>query len=220
MLVKKLLIMAALFVVALHCAADNTTLAGDAESLTSSTGEAVANHLSSISPADNSSAAAGAVGDSTVASAPNQSSATSANTPAYTAQNNPRAHLQPAPKIGSGAHLLNVTLGLFLIIGLIFGISWFVRRFGQGTFTANTHMKIIATMPLGTRERLVLIDAGGQQLLLGITPTQINTLHVFESPIVATPGEANNSEFARKLMAILQRPTTGDQSTQRNSGQE
>ena len=118
------------------------------------------------------------------------------------------------PRIGSGAHLLNVTLGLLFIVALIFGISWFVRRFGQGTFSANTHMKIIAAMPLGTRERIVLIDAGGQQLLLGITPTQINTLHVFDTPIVTNTSETNSSEFSRKLMAILQR--SGNDETNNN----
>ncbi|QEY15203.1 flagellar biosynthetic protein FliO [Cellvibrio sp. KY-GH-1] len=109
------------------------------------------------------------------------------------------------PQIGSGAHLVNVTLGLMFILALIFGISWFVKRFGQGTFSGNTHMRVLATLPLGTRERIVLIDAAGQQLLLGITPTHINTLHVFETPVIATAAEANTSEFSRKLMAILQR---------------
>ena len=122
------------------------------------------------------------------------------------------------PKIGSGGHLLNVTLGLLLIIGLIFGLSWFVKRFSQGTFAGNTHLKIIATMPLGTRERIALIDAGGQQLLLGITPTQINTLHVFDVPVTTPAGDVNNSDFGRKLMAILQRPHTNDESGTNNSG--
>ena len=122
------------------------------------------------------------------------------------------------PKIGSGGHLLNVTLGLLLIIGLIFGLSWFVKRFSQGTFAGNTHLKIIATMPLGTRERIALIDAGGQQLLLGITPTQINTLHVFDVPVTTPAGDVNNSDFGRKLMAILQRPHTNDESGNNNSG--
>lgn len=133
--------------------------------------------------------------------------------PAQTAQaNSSKAYYQGANgnglQVGSGAHLLNVTFGLLLIIGLIFGISWFVKRFSQGSFTGNSHLKIIATMPLGTRERIVLVDAGGQQLLLGITPTHINTLHAFDTPIVANQSEANNSDFGRKLMAILQRPNS------------
>lgn len=119
------------------------------------------------------------------------------------------------PPIGSGGHLLNVTVGLLLVIGLIFGLSWFVKRFNQGNFSGNSHLKIIATMPLGTRERIALIDVGGQQLLLGITPTHINTLHTFDTPIAANSADMNTFDFGRKLMAILQRPSdAGDQSDQ------
>lgn len=107
-------------------------------------------------------------------------------------------------QIGSGRHLVNVTLALMGIIGLIFAISWFVKRFSQGAFSANAHIKILSAMPLGTRERIVLIEVGGQQLLLGITSTNINTLHMFETPIVVENKTDNQSDFSRKLMAILQ----------------
>lgn len=110
----------------------------------------------------------------------------------------------PATQIGSGRHLVNVSLALIGIIGLIFAISWFVKRFAQGTFSANAHIKVLSAMPLGTRERIVLIEAGGQQLLLGITSTSINTLHVFETPVVVENRPENTSDFSRTLMAILQ----------------
>lgn len=111
-------------------------------------------------------------------------------------------------QIGSGRHLVNVTLALMGIIGLIFAISWFVKRFSQGAFSANAHIKILSAMPLGARERIVLIEAGGQQLLLGITSTNINTLHVFETPIVLDSKTENPSDFSRKLMAILQQKSS------------
>jgi flagellar protein FliO/FliZ len=106
--------------------------------------------------------------------------------------------------IGSGRHLVDVSLALMGIIGLIFAISWFVKRFSHGAFATNAHIKILSAMPLGTRERIVLIEAGGQQLLLGITSTNINTLHVFEAPIVVDSKVDTQSDFSRKLMAILQ----------------
>lgn len=123
---------------------------------------------------------------------------------------------KPAPKIGSGGHLLNVTLGLIAIIALIFVLSAFVKRFGSGTFSANTQLKILSSMPLGTRERIVLIDAGGQQLLLGITPTNINTLHVFSDPIVLDSKSEAPSDFSQKLMAILQQKTSNVSSNSKN----
>ena len=124
------------------------------------------------------------------------------------AASKPIATNNTAAPIGSGRHLMSVTLALLGIIGLIFGLSWFVKRFNQGSFSANAHIKILSAMPLGTRERIVLIEAGGQQLLLGITPTNINTLHVFENPIVMDSNENVQSDFSRKLMSILQQKTS------------
>lgn len=119
--------------------------------------------------------------------------------------------------IGSGRHLVSVTLALFGIIALIFAISWFVKRFGQGGFAQNQHIKILSTMPLGTRERIVLLDAGGQQLLLGITATAINTLHVFDEPVVLAEREERTSDFNRKLMSILQQKSQGTKGEQYNN---
>lgn len=136
--------------------------------------------------------------------------------PFYENSNTATTSHKPAPKIGSGGHLLNVTLGLIAIIALIFVLSAFVKRFGPGTFSTNAQLKILSSMPLGTRERIVLIDAGGQQLLLGITPTNINTLHVFSDPIVIDSKSAAPSDFSQKLMAILQQKTANVSSNSKN----
>lgn len=107
-------------------------------------------------------------------------------------------------KPGSGGHLLSVTLALSLIVVLIVAVSWFIRRFSQGMFINSAQMKIIASLPLGTRERIMLVDVGGQQLLLGVTANQINTLHVFSEPIASPTPAATVSDFSRKLMSVLQ----------------
>jgi flagellar protein FliO/FliZ len=127
-----------------------------------------------------------------------------------------QAAAKTPPKIGSSGHLLNVVLGLVAIIALIFVLSQFVKRFGSGSFSANSQLKILSSMPLGTRERIVLIDAGGQQLLLGITPTSINTLHVFLDPIVIDNKTEAPSDFSRKLMAILQQKPSAPSSNDKH----
>jgi flagellar protein FliO/FliZ len=108
-------------------------------------------------------------------------------------------------KVSSASQLANLMGGLALIVVLIYGLSWFVKRFTQGGFMQNPSMKIVSAMPLGTRERLMLVDVGGKQLLLGVTATQINTLHVFDEPVVpAEKPQPVTSDFSQKLMAILQ----------------
>ncbi|WP_286805528.1 MULTISPECIES: flagellar biosynthetic protein FliO [unclassified Marinimicrobium] len=108
---------------------------------------------------------------------------------------------------GSAAtQLISVLFSLLLIIALIFALAWLLRRFGQGAFTNSSAMKVVATLPLGTRERLLVVEVGGQQLLLGVTAQQIRTLHVFEEPVIDAQG-VRSSDFKQRLMNIMNKNT-------------
>lgn len=128
--------------------------------------------------------------------------ASTASTPASQVKSPAAGVPKSAP--ATGRYLVSLTLGLLAIVGLIFALAWLVKRMGQGSFVNNNHLKILAVMPLGTRERLVIVQAGEQQLLLGITASQINTLHVFPEPVIQ-PDAPTPSDFGKKMLAILQK---------------
>lgn len=110
--------------------------------------------------------------------------------------------VSPAPT--SLTSLVTVGVGLIAVLAIIFGCAWVVRRMNGLTGVNNQAMKVVAAMALGARERIALIDVGGTQILVGITPSAIRTLHVFEEPVV-TPGEGANSDFARRLQGMIGR---------------
>lgn len=141
--------------------------------------------------------------------APQDSSVVETDPAASAQTNSPATTFKPgaAPqKISGTSQLASLLGGLALILVLIFGLSWFVKKFSQGGLMQNPTIKMVSAMPLGTRERLMLVDVGGKQLLLGVTATQINTLHVFDEPVVTLTDKAQSapSDFSQKLMAILQ----------------
>jgi flagellar protein FliO/FliZ len=73
---------------------------------------------------------------------------------------------------------------LLLVLGLIVALGWLSRRlhrFSPGT--RNRALRMLDVLPVGTRERIALIEAGGQQLLIGLAPGRVQTLHVLEKPI-------------------------------------
>jgi flagellar protein FliO/FliZ len=120
---------------------------------------------------------------------------------------------QPPVKVNGVSSLLSVFVGLLFILGLILALAWFVKRIGQGGMTANNHLRILASLPLGTRERLALVDVGGKQILLGLTPQNINTLHVFDEPVIDS-ASAEPSEFALKLRSLLNPAAKNNQTTE------
>jgi len=100
--------------------------------------------------------------------------------------------------------LVQLGLGLLVVVGLIFLLGYLMRRVGPLSPQGGQHIRVISTYPLGPRDRLALVEVGGQQLLLGISPGRITTLHVLDEPVMDDT-EVPNGEFARKLQAILKR---------------
>ncbi|HEY9121143.1 MAG TPA: flagellar biosynthetic protein FliO [Marinobacter sp.] len=98
--------------------------------------------------------------------------------------------------------MLTLGVGLLAVLALIFGCAWIVRRMG-GMSGGNTRaIKVVSVMPMGTRERIALIEVGGTQILVGVTPSTIRTLHVFDEPVVSA-GEPVSGDFARKLQGMI-----------------
>jgi flagellar protein FliO/FliZ len=101
-----------------------------------------------------------------------------------------------------------VTLALGLVLAVIFGAAWTLRRmrgFGKSTGAA---LNVIADLPLGQKERAVLIRCGSTQLLLGVAPGRVNTLHVLTEPVAVEPerdAQATGTGTKPDFKAILRR---------------
>lgn len=112
------------------------------------------------------------------------------------------------------ATMLSLGGGLLAVIAIIYGCAWIIRRMNGMTGMNNQAIKVVSVMALGARERIALIEVGGQQILVGITPSTIRTLQVFDEPVV-TPDQTGSSEFARRLQGMIgkswtSRSTKGD----------
>lgn len=92
----------------------------------------------------------------------------------------------------SAAYLMQVFGSLIVVIGLMFAVLWGLRRFnGVGGRAAGGQLQVISSVGLGQRERAVLVRAGDQQLLLGVAPGSVRTLHVFSEPLSASSAPAD-----------------------------
>lgn len=112
---------------------------------------------------------------------------------------------QAAPAVSSdmSGQLLQLLLGLLLVIGVIFLMAWLLRRVQQIVPRGGQVIKIVATQALGPRDRLVLVQVGGEQILLGLSPGTITSLHVMNEPVHLADAEPASTEFAQRLMELL-----------------
>ena len=80
-----------------------------------------------------------------------------------------------APHIAMG----KVVLALVFITFLIVGFAWLAKRSGLSSLVSNKKIQVIASTPLGGREKAVLVKVGETHLLLGVSPGRVSSLHAF-----------------------------------------
>jgi len=98
--------------------------------------------------------------------------------------------------------LWQLTLGMLLVLGLILAMAWLLKRSGRFQTGAGGGLRILGGLSMGSRERVVLIQAGDTQLLLGVAPGRVQTLHVLDKPLQsrdALPAAGFAEQFGRLL---------------------
>lgn len=106
---------------------------------------------------------------------------------------------------------------LVLVVALILLCAWVFRRMNGFSRLQNTPIKILSSTPLGARERLLLVAVGEEQLLIGVCPGRIQTLHVLQEklPVLDRTFTPMSSSFAHRLHDALlaRRPEPAGDST-------
>ncbi len=95
----------------------------------------------------------------------------------------------------SATNLFDTALGLAVVLAIMLGLAWLVKRYVQVPGIGKGKVQIIGGVSLGAREKAVLLSVEGRRLLVGIAPGQVRTLMVL--------GDEDNAQddFAQQLEA-------------------
>ena len=77
--------------------------------------------------------------------------------------------------------MLTMLLSLVLILGGFVAVAWLARRYLPG-LGAQGVVKVVGTTPVGTRERVVVVEVDGTWLLLGVGGGNVRLLHTLPRP--------------------------------------
>lgn len=108
------------------------------------------------------------------------------------------AQAQAAPSAAGGPSLTPLLLGMLLVLALIPAAAWLLRRSGLAQPGAAGGLRIVAQLPLGPRDRLVIVEAGDRRWLLGVSASGIRRLGTLPPGGDAgdTPGAGPPRSFA------------------------
>ena len=101
--------------------------------------------------------------------------------------------------------LIQLTLGMAAVLAVIVGVAWLMKRSGRFQMGAGGGLRVLGGLSMGTRERVVLLQVGDTQLLVGVAPGRVQTLHVLDTPLATGRAEtpAAAAGFAGQLGRLM-----------------
>jgi flagellar protein FliO/FliZ len=109
-----------------------------------------------------------------------------------------------APEIGGS--LLQVILGLGVVIALLFGALWLLKRLSAPRGAAAGILRVVAGAAVGPRERIVLVEVGDTWLVVGVAPGQVSALHQLpRQSLAAAPTAPAGKDFGAWLRQMTER---------------
>ncbi len=106
-----------------------------------------------------------------------------------------------------GASLLEFTMSCFLVIGLIFALSWLLKKTRLVPNSRASRLKLISVLPTGPKNKLLLVQVGDEEILVGSTPTSLNMVYKLPGKAPQQSSESTLADKASLFRSILDRKT-------------
>ena len=95
--------------------------------------------------------------------------------------------------------MTSMLLSLIVVIIIIFVLAAIMKKFSLN-FPGSGQIKVITSVSLGAKERIVVIEVNGEQHLLGVTSGSVNHLLKLTQPIT---NEVAGDSFKEKLNQLI-----------------
>ena len=111
------------------------------------------------------------------------------------------------PPVADTTGIGQTLFALLFVVGVLFGLTWVLKKFGiAAKHPMNGFFKILSVANLGTREKIALVEIGETWLVIGMTPSSINTLHSMPKGSIDLPGNVDTARVFAKLLEKVRKP--------------
>jgi flagellar biosynthetic protein FliO len=90
----------------------------------------------------------------------------------------PSATVPPVamPAGSSTGSLLQTLFALILVLAVLGALAWFLKRYGPKAGGGNANLRVVGSLNLGGRERIMVVEVGNEWIVVGASPGRINAL--------------------------------------------
>lgn len=118
-------------------------------------------------------------------------------------------HPIEVPSVVSTGGMIKITLSLFLVLAAIVAVAWLLKRMNVAQQGRGNLLKVIGSVAVGQRERIVLVEINETWLLVGVGPGQIRTLHTLAKDDTISPIPDADNQFGKMLSLLKSRSSHG-----------
>jgi flagellar protein FliO/FliZ len=80
------------------------------------------------------------------------------------------------PSGSSTGSLLQTLFALILVLAVLGALAWFLKRYGPRVGGGNASLRVVGSLNLGGRERIMVVEVGNEWIVVGASPGRINAL--------------------------------------------
>lgn len=114
------------------------------------------------------------------------------------------SYTPPPPAVSSGS-IVQIIFSLLLVLAVIVLVAWILKRMNAAHQGSGNLIKVLGSVAVGQRERVVLVEVNDTCLVVGVGPGQIRTLHSFPKNENLNPdsGPAETRPADNKFASLL-----------------
>lgn len=108
----------------------------------------------------------------------------------------------------TAGYFLKLGVALVLVLCVFFAFAWLMRRLNHMP-AGESGLQIVSGLNVGSKEKLMVVQMGEEQVLIGVTQQSISKLHVLKDAIPPIgSGSKGQPVFATLLNNVLNKGTT------------
>ncbi len=105
----------------------------------------------------------------------------------------------------SAESLFRMFGGLSLVLVMVVLLVWVLKRLQKFPAGTGGYIQLVGALSLGQREKVVVVQLGDEQLVLGVCAGRIDFLHALKNPIPVARHPDISESFSEKLRDVLEK---------------